>query len=166
MARSNNDLSKSGQKLTSADTANYWRGDARQAYVDWRNDFKSNTLDKYQQNIWDIKAALDSIVGTLKSIRAHIVAVVIEASVAILAAATDNPVGLAGAAVAALTLAGTLADLEFRVKNDLDGHCRDLETFRGRQKLDRGGGSVSLPFKDDIIGDWDNWQHKNPKTAY
>ena len=163
---SNSRLDVSNQKLTNPDTAGYWKGDAREAYVAWRDDFKSNTLVKYQQNIWDIKSALDSLVGTINSIRGHIVAVVIEVALALGSAATDNPVGFGGAALLLLTLAGTLTDLEFRVKGDLDGHGRALETLREQNKVDRGGGVVSLPFKADVIGDWDNWQHKNPKMMH
>jgi hypothetical protein len=163
--QSNSDLDASHRKLTNPDTVNFWKGDAREAYVAWRDDFKSNTLDKYQQGIWDIKAALDSIIGTMNSIRGHIVAVVIEVAGAIAGAMTDNPVGLGASAVFLLSVAGTLADLAIRVRSDLDGHGRTLETYRQQHKLDRGGGVVSLPFKTDIICDWDNWQHAHPKMA-
>ncbi|MFL6054211.1 MAG: hypothetical protein ACJ72W_15015 [Actinoallomurus sp.] len=156
-------LDKSLGKLTSPDSVSYWEGNARDAYVNWRNDFKSNTLDRYHQNVWAIKVALDNIVGTLKSIRAHIIAMVIELAATMGAAATSNPVGYGAAALAGLALLGTWIDYELRVKNDLDNHGRELETIRDRDRLDRGGGNVSAPFKTDIIGDWDNWQHKNPE---
>lgn len=159
-------LDASGAKLTSPDAVAYWEGDAREAYANWRSDFKSNTLDKYQQSIWEIKSALDDIVGTMWSIRGHLVAMVIELATALGAAATSNPIGYGAAAVVGLTLLGTWMDYELRVKEDLDQHGRTLETLRDKNRLDRGGGRVSLPFKTDIVGDWDNWQHKNPKLAH
>lgn len=152
-------------KLTAADAADYWEGNARQAYLDWRTDLKSGTLDKYVQNLFQIKTMLDEIVGTINSCRNHLVAMIIQVAITIGGAASSNPIGAGVAVVAAIGLIGTLANYFFNVTRDLDAHGRKMETFRSQQKIDRGGGVVSKPFRTDLIGDWDNWQNKKPWSA-
>ncbi|WP_433151888.1 hypothetical protein ACQPZ8_16280 [Actinomadura nitritigenes] len=149
----NTQLDTSLGKLTAADASAYWEGNARQAYVDWRTDFKSGTLDKYTENLWQIKTMLDEVIGTVNTCRDHLVAMIIELAVTIAGAASSNPIGVGAAAVAGLSLLGTLASYLFNVSNDLDAHGRVMETFREQQKIDRGGGVVSKPFRTDIIGD-------------
>jgi hypothetical protein len=161
----NTQLDNSLGKLTSADAGSYWEGNARQAYVDWRTDFKSGTLDKYAANLWQIKTMLDEVIGTINTCRDHLVAMIIELAITIAGAVSSNPIGYGAAIVAGLSLVGTMANYVFNVKNDLDAHGRAMETFREQQKIDRGGGVVSKPFRTDIIGDWDNWQHKKPLTG-
>ncbi|WP_433248622.1 hypothetical protein [Actinomadura nitritigenes] len=162
----NTQLDNSLGKLTAADASTYWEGNARQAYVDWRTDFKSGTLDKHTENLWQIKTMLDEVIGTINTCRDHLVAMIIELAITIAGAASSNPIGVGAAVVAGLSLLGTLANYLFNVSNDLDAHGRAMETFREQQKIDRGGGVVSKPFRTDIIGDWDNWQHKNPLTGH
>jgi hypothetical protein len=88
-------------------------------------------------------------------------AFVIEAAVMAGGIATaENPVSAAAAIVALVAFVGTFLDYSFRVQSDLDDKGRKLQTLRQQHKLDRGGGVVSLPFKMQVIGDWDNWQNK------
>jgi hypothetical protein len=154
-------LDKSFTKLTGADAESYWQGNARQEYVSWRNDLKANTLDKYLQNMWNIKEGLDSIHGNIWSIRGHVLALTLEAGgIALGMATAETIVGAAEGVIALVAFVGTWLDYYFRVKGDLDEKGRMLEVMRDRDRVDRGGGVVSLPFKTHVISDWDNWQNK------
>ncbi|WUH98875.1 hypothetical protein OHR68_36090 [Spirillospora sp. NBC_00431] len=148
-------------KLTSTDAATYWQGNAREEYVNWRTDFRDNTLTKYRDGAWAIKAALDEIYGNIWSIRGHVIAMVIEAGVLATAVqSAGTPIGAAVAIGTLLAFVGTWADFQFRVKGDLDAKGRNLENLRNQGNLNRGGGAVSLPFRSHVIKDWSNWETK------
>jgi hypothetical protein len=148
-------------KLTSADAVAHWEGNAREEYVNWRNDFKDNTLGKYREGVWSVKKELDAIHGNIWSIRGHVVAMVIEAAALFLSSqAGPHPAALAADVVAFLALAATWVDWQFRVKSDLDGKGRNLENIGNQTRIDRGGGAVSLPFRAHVIADWSNWEQK------
>lgn len=154
-------LNRSFSKLTNESAQAYWQGNAREEYVNWRADFKTNTLDKYHQNMWNIKAQLDDVRGNILSIRGHVIAMAIEAGGMAIGIATAATVaGSAEGIIALVAFVGTFLDFQFRVLGDLEGKGRNLENIRDRDKVDRGGGVVSLPFKTDVIGDWDNWENR------
>lgn len=148
-------------KLSSVDTVAFWEGNAREAYAAWLSDFQSGTLEKYLTNVGQIIAKLEEIHGNIYSIRAHLIAMTFEL-VGIVAglAAGETGVGLVAAVIALVAALGTWADFAFRVRGDLDEKGRQLEAFRVSNKVDRGNGSVSRPFKTDVIGDWSNWEKK------
>ncbi|MFB4295513.1 hypothetical protein [Actinomadura sp. NTSP31] len=97
---------------------------------------------------------LDEVIGTINTCRDHLVIIQITG------AASGNPLDVCAAVVAGMSLLGTLASYLFNVSNDLDAHGRAMETFREQQKIDRGGGVVSEPSRTNIVGDWDDRQHK------
>lgn len=135
----------------------------------WRDDFDANTLEKYKENLEGISAQLTAVRSTVFSLRVHLVAMIIEIGGVIagaIASSTGPGVVVGGPAIAIslLALAGTYADCQFRVKGDMGDRGRELADFRSASNLDRGGGAVSLPFDTQSIGDWDNWENKNPKV--
>jgi hypothetical protein len=152
-------LDRGMAKLKNADTEAYWEGVARGQYVNWREDFNSNTLVKYMEGMKKVKAELDAIHGNIYSIRGHLIAMVIEVAVIAGGIATAETVAGAVAAVLALIAAiGTWLDYMIRVTGDLEEKGRSLENIRMEYRLDRGGGVVSAPFKSDIFKDWGDWE--------
>lgn len=146
-------------KLAGKDAEKYWSGIARDEYVNWRNDFNDKTLNVYHENMLKIKDELDAIHSNIWSIRGHIIAMVIEIiGVAVGIAASATVIGAAEAVLALIALVGTLIDYEWRVQGDLDEKGRHLESISVGGKFDRGGGTLSLPFKTHIIGDWSDWR--------
>jgi uncharacterized protein YukE len=154
-------LQRNLSKLKNAAAEGYWEGAAREEYVNWREDFHSNTLQKYLDGMQSVKEELDAIHGNIFSIRGHTVATVIEiGAIAAGIIASETGVGVVVAIAGLIAYVGTLLDYEFRVTGDLDDKGRNLENIRMKTQLDRGGGAVSAPFRGDIIKDWSDWETK------
>ncbi|MFB4296345.1 hypothetical protein [Actinomadura sp. NTSP31] len=159
MTRLSEDLSR----MTGPEAGEVWDGAAKDEYAAWRKDLEEKTLDKFAENIQELKSQLNSIRGNIYSIRAHVVATVIGIAAALVSAMSGGEVGIVAGVGVLLGVGGVLADLYFRVKGDLGDKGRELDQFWKKSNLDRGGQRVSSPFNIQVVGDWDNWEHKHPR---
>lgn len=139
-----------------------WEGNARQAYIAWYRNFEEKVLTQLRLNVGDVKDHLDKVVRQLWFIRARWVAMVVEIAASVSAASVGvEPLSLA----ASFAFGCQALEFYFNARPDFDKLGRDLETLQNRGNIGGGQPGLALPFDTQVIGDWDNWEHRNPKRA-
>jgi len=156
-------------RLNSGKETSIWSGEARVEYVTWRNNFNLRNLTPTYNNMIEIKNKLDEAIGKVNGARIRIVAMVVEIGITVAGMATaENPVSLAAAVIAGLSLVGSFLEFELNLRNEFDNLGSSLQTLRDSRKVGYNDGleyGAPPKFASDVISNWKAWESTQKPTA-